>query len=1749
MKNKIIFIFLISFIIFLVASVQNVSAQTYTVSTTTCSGKLFIPAGTTIINIKSGVTVSTEYLGDTPGECIIDAPNAELNLQGGNLEGNFKIYVNKLSLSYNSKIDASGKGYKGGVARIDGCGAENCCSTARACGGSGFVNDGGNGCWHCTSDVDIFPGSKGGIQNYCSYGRGGGEPRRLSSCSLYLNQPSGGNGGGKIEISASEVNIDLGCSILANGGNGGKEGYHVAGGGSGGKISIATSKLAISGFISVKGGNGQYDSGFDGVCSGGGSGGFVIINYIESSKSNDTIKSLIDVSGGRAGYVNSNCKDGGLGQKEVNQNTYTLSLTLDNNPLDLKSGVGKSVILRTNLIATMINKLTDVELEYIVEEKCRNLNFEISGLETFNLEDRELSGTQQFPLTVKFTGSLSGITNPQCTITFKAKKSGVDIPGASVVLNVNLIPQIDFSFSPNPYPDQYVLTDSEARLPGITITNNGEMAFDFNFSGGRSFLDYNYNKITVSNNGGKKTLEITSKNLSSGNNLINIKILPCFFGTSVCYSTYEKTVSFTLRVLDLNLTLTPLPPYEEYDKNNPQPINIETKAYLGTVDKTSNITNFSNILIIDKAGNEESCFYGQDLTYKSSPIIKCYPYLGEKSRNLEDGRKYDARIKLTYNADGTILDLEKVVREVIKYKDITPPIIDPFLDTGDWQKQDNLIKFIEITVTTRDVTGTTSGSGQLTFPNGTSIPVSFNHDTYYDTDQAKFVDVWQSEELSTTLVDKDKKHKLVFSAVDENSNSAERTFEFTFADKIKFSGSIKDVDYLEKGKIASFDINSLIQGKSFSFASTPPNGDYSKDIDSGEYNVIIKNTENPELSGDSVAYHDVLFDQDITGFITAFGESPAISQELPVDIEPIKVKTLAVISNNNQLYPKTISFNYRNLVENLKVDINNLMILHCPSWDFENKICVDSDWIGYDQESGMILNETIYTASVDFDKDEKIGAFALTEVCPGCFGLDNETGEGLTEKGIYETDEFRIETTLMTATLHPGENREYTLKFINKITENIKFKISDDGGVAEFIDFEKKEINLAGFGTEIVKIFVKIPSNVEIKTYVGNMVIDAVNEAINLNKKVKFPVTLNIEELTEEDQLLNANVQFLTITQDGGILLTTQLINLGKMTKIEALIDYTVRNYKGEVVAQDSDFAEFYSTSSTQKTIQPLSLLTKGKYLIEAVVIYDGDKLTDAIDTFEIKKNIFQVALDFLKTRKFLGIKLTYYALFLILAGLTTSGIIYYRKLMEKKRKEALKYKVDIDYNLLPKPGLRSAIIGKIAESDKKAYVNLESLKLHTIVSGSTGSGKTICAQAICEGALMRGTHVIVFDPSAQWTGFLKKCQEPKMLNQYAEFGLTNNAARSFSGKIEMIEDPREKINVRDLLREKNKEGKEGSITIYCLNKLEPDAMDLFIANTVREIFALQPTESDKLKVLLVYDEVHRLLEKFGGKGKGFVQIERGIREFRKWGIGMVLISQVSSDFIGEIKANISTEIQMRTRYENDLNRIKDNFGEKISGALVRAPVGTGMFVNAEYNKGRPYFMVVRPILHATKRLSDEELKRYNYYSNKVEDIRYQLDVLRQYNIDLRGSILNYEDLEYNYKKACDILISGDFVKLEAVLNNIDSALQPIIAKYPNISMTRPKLIKEEVIEKSINEANVERAKYVEVEKPYNEILKNYKEVKKKLGENKIVLELRSELIRIEQLIKNLRFNWDDKKAGLIKQRINLLNQVMKKYL
>jgi hypothetical protein len=492
--------------------------------------------------------------------------------------------------------------------------------------------------------------------------------------------------------------------------------------------------------------------------------------------------------------------------------------------------------------------------------------------------------------------------------------------------------------------------------------------------------------------------------------------------------------------------------------------------------------------------------------------------------------------------------------------------------------------------------------------------------------------------------------------------------------------------------------------------------------------------------------------------------------------------------------------------------------------------------------------------------------------------------------------------------------------------------------------------------------------------------------------------------------------------------------------------NYSLSDENNNSYLLSSDNREINGSVTFIKNFLPPEKVDVGNFIFEVSAEKDGYILLDRAQ-FVLKKNFFDLVLfGFLPMWLFLSI-----VGFLLLAFLT---YYFIKKRIESKKK----YKMRVDLKTIPKKDKDYLFLGKIAETNHMTYYDPNKLTTHSIVAGATGGGKSITAQVIIEECLMKGIAVIVFDPTAQWSGMLRKCTDKKMMSFYPKFGLKPKDARSFKGNVRMIKNARQIINLEKYIN-------PGQIQIFSLNKLDPSEMDIFVASIIRQIFRSDPKEYPGLKVLLVFDEVHRLLPKFGGNGQGFLQIERACREFRKWGLGVMLVSQVLNDFAGQIKANISTEVQMRTRDEGDLKRIETKHGDEFLQSLVKASAGVGMFSNPAYNHAQPYFINFRPILHNTRRLTDEELDEYNKYNDQVDELEFQIDKLDEEKVDTF-------DLKMELKLIKDKIMSGSFSVVEIYLEGLKPRVvkewEKLGKKMPEIEI---QLLSQEEIDASIAEA------------------------------------------------------------------------------
>jgi hypothetical protein len=612
-----------------------------------------------------------------------------------------------------------------------------------------------------------------------------------------------------------------------------------------------------------------------------------------------------------------------------------------------------------------------------------------------------------------------------------------------------------------------------------------------------------------------------------------------------------------------------------------------------------------------------------------------------------------------------------------------------------------------------------------------------------------------------------------------------------------------------------------------------------------------------------------------------------------------------------------------------------------------------------------------------------------------------------------------IRSTLLFVTLRQGEYEIHSIELLNNQGSPVSAKATIDGDIWELVTIEKPEFNVSGRSTGVVKVKVSALPTTAPGIYVGDIVI----ALANLNITHKTPVTIKVEKVLVP--LLDVKLEALTksIEPGGELKYRTTLLNMGETAKIDDIIvTYTIRTLSAErPVAKIQETVAVEQKLSFIRNFTLPTNITQEIYFMEANVTYwNGTKSASAVDTFEV----IQLPGPLIALRNVFMNWITYLVLFALVPGFYI-GVRVYRQLKSKRVKRA-RYIFPLDMKKLPQPGPTSFPVGKIAETDVVAYMDSIQLLTHGISAGATGAGKSVSAMILSEELLKRKVPVVVFDPTAQWTGFLRPCRDERMFKLYPKFGLRPEDARRFKGRIIQVTDPGMTIDIRDFMI-------PGEITIFLINRLEPAQLDEFVRKTMNDMFKIPWPEAKMLKLLIVYDEVHRLLPKYGGKG-GYVALERGFREFRKWGLGLWVISQVLMDFKGTIRANISNEIQMRTKYTGDIKRISQKYGFQYASTTTKLKTGTGMVQNAEYNEGKPYFIEFRPLLHDTGRLSEEEVAEYIKYDTEIIKLEKKTAELKARGVDTG-------DIEFELKLAKDKARQTMFTMAKTYIDSIKGRL------------------------------------------------------------------------------------------------------------
>ncbi|MFH1364991.1 MAG: DUF87 domain-containing protein [archaeon] len=1196
-------------------------------------------------------------------------------------------------------------------------------------------------------------------------------------------------------------------------------------------------------------------------------------------------------------------------------------------------------------------------------------------------------------------------------------------------------------------------TNTSGTLEEILINNTGNVNMTYNvYSTNTSLFGVNESSFEIFSGSSKKILVNYTSPLEEGTYIGKIVITNDYADASP----HQVNVTITLDATLLELIII--------FPNQTSP--LEDLLVGEVVPIRANLTYIGVILISLTAWNASigdlDCL---NLNYSFNPSTTFWE-INCSAPSLPDGLFYDILLEADNELYGYVWKKET---DAVSYLDISPPRFEIIQHNVALNDNINL----QVNITDNIGVNESSTLAYVTYPNSTTVNLTLSLIGGYYTNTALPLDIAGEYIVNYTASDTLGNFNYSLGWFDVQSNY---TWNITLTNYAGTPVSGVNFSLYKPGTTIPLLFNKIsdAQGK-VSFEVNKRNYDIKSNFSTEQFIIWNKNFSNQTYIQNNVSLNMYTISAD------------NLLESIPL-YKPFK----GIVVNTTGFDSEAVTaiLNYEGYNYDVPVALG---IIKCGSWNYTSKSC-SSSW------SALSSLRNITTKTVEGNSTAGgVSAYFLAEnkcgngLCETTYGETTTTcsldckettttttiissgggggggSGGLRPADLAKIEEMiksflnvggvKVETTSIYKELFPGDIATFRVSIVNGLNTKNILEVKASGDVVNLLFFDSTLISLEPNQQSSLLVKVVVPKSLKPGNYDGDLVL------MSGGVEGKIPVTIRV--LAPEGNLLDVKIQPLSSSVAPGeiLRLQTELINLGKTSKVDVQFDIQLMDINtGEILARTEEAFAVENTLRTIKEIKIPETIKTGRYMVKGIAYYsnteaDGLMQASSLAYIDVNYPILQ--------RTLFGIKVWMYSLFLLGIAIIT-GIYYYFQYLEMRRR---RFRVKVEVDKLPKAGTDSAFLGKIAETDIRAFMDLDKLKTHVLVAGSTGSGKTVAAQGIIEEALLHNKSVIVFDPTAQWSGFLKGCEDKGMLKRYSYFDMNTKSVRAFNGIIKTIKDPYEKINVLRYMDQ------PGEITVFNISQLTPQQMEIVVASTIEQIFQSRPEESKELKTLIIYDEVHRLLSKFGGKGEGFIQIERGAREFRKWGIGLVLISQVLSDFVGEIKANIGTEIQLGTRYEGDLERINLKYGEDMLKSVVKSPVGTGMFVNPEYNNGRPYFISFRPLLHSIKRLSDKDLEIYGRYFDIVEDLDYQVEQLKKLKVDAI-------DLELELRLIKKKIKAGQFTMADMYLESLNPMMASQwkkIGRSPQ-RMQKKRIEKEEIM-KGVETAKREREKYIKSQK------------------------------------------------------------------
>ncbi len=890
---------------------------------------------------------------------------------------------------------------------------------------------------------------------------------------------------------------------------------------------------------------------------------------------------------------------------------------------------------------------------------------------------------------------------------------------------------------------------------------------------------------------------------------------------------------------------------------------------------------------------------------------------------------------------------------------------------------------------------------------------------------------------------------LVISDLDMDAS----TQSFSLAQEELFNKTIRDESY-----ILDFEIKSPYAG---SLLSQNQTGSFRI------YNATFA------VNNDSIIFDPVIFD------VFALDNVTMPSQTIvPETYDSFAYAGFSVSLNLTSYEKAVISLNYSQLFENIKiqgheVDANELRVYRCQYNNVSQ--CSTSDWQLLEDftinETSQIIQTQTATASsfivaqrnvTDSDDYNSLppsppssssssgggssgGGGVIGDVSSPLdqsLSFDSVCGNNICELGENEFNcpldcslsPIRFDfSRIAYVSILPGQAINTYVEVRSTIATPTTLSLSFSNPVMEdYITFEENNFVLQPFQTKQIPVTILVPQNNQSRLISSSIRINGagpdarefsvVRVATELDLLFDIDIQLEKERISPFDDIF-AQIQLRNeFIRNQNVTLEYTIRHLNSQSSTNELILITENilfdreetfarliSLQNETTEKPTDIMDFILNLFSSKD----SVIPQGDYIFIFNASYQNINSSQVV-RFEVKQQwhesyMFQLLL----------VVTFAIIVFLALAFISHKVIVHKRKNM--------RYIIPSLHDLPGREETTQLHVGFIGGTKQSAYITAKDLTTHALVAGSTGSGKSVTASIIVEEALNKKIPAVIFDPTAQWTGFLSPLKDKKIFPMYKKFHMSREEARSYKGLIFTPQNDTFEMDFKDYMH-------PGEATVFNLSRLTVQEYDVAVKKIIDTMFAQRWEESPDLKLIVVFDEVHRLLDP-STQGLGYEALTKACREFRKWGIGLVMASQVSSDFKEAIGGNVLTEVQLNTKNLEDIHKVEQKYGSEFSDRVTRQGVGVALFQQPKYNKGKPWFIEFRPPLHNPHKLAEEDLDKYDEFTKELLKLKGVMNEFEKLHIDV-------DDYKMDYNLAYNKLKEGKFKMVEIYVEELRQSLQ-----------------------------------------------------------------------------------------------------------